>query len=522
MLQANGLAHLQRYASGVRLAPESFTIMKFLPIAVAFALSIRGLQAAFTLDVDQPDIAAFRSVEKTDSASGHGSEIFWDQPADAILVGLALWEGRYGDAAVIGGMQPIYEADGKRFRGRRYGRTRGPGRVFEAKPGEAVFGITVRCNRVVDGMEIAFAPRGADGQLDGISGWRTPWIGRTGSGPELRLGGDGRVTVGLFGRSGTNFDGIGLLRMRKVSAPAMRDAPQNFAEIARLRDIEWTELLDERAWRQGLVAAKYFDAIEKLRHELSGPNHGADLAFLDAEIERVQMHTADSPLPDELSAQVQKLRRLYDAKCDEARRLCDAHSAELAGRIIRAARNLAVSQGVPIGDIPPTLAQISPPDAMDRPASMSDLFGGPDGGYFFDLAPQGYVLAGFRVRSGTGRGGRFVVRAIEPIWRAPGDRALGPKRGQGSDREEFLEAAEGYAVGGIRLRASVCILGMQVIFMKLGPDGSVDSKDSYESPWAGSSRPDITRVLDGSGRPAIGFFGRAGAEIDSLGLVFPK
>ena len=92
--------------------------------------------------------------------------------------------------------------------------------------------------------------------------------------------------------------------------------------------------------------------------------------------------------------------------------------------------------------------------------------------------------------------------------------------GQPSSQVRFASvlAKDGYAVAGIITKKNNLLDGFKVIFMRM--DGAkLNSKDSYESEWQGSTFGGEEIALGGDGRPVVGIHGRSGLVLDSLGLV---
>jgi hypothetical protein len=80
-------------------------------------------------------------------------------------------------------------------------------------------------------------------------------------------------------------------------------------------------------------------------------------------------------------------------------------------------------------------------------------------------------------------------------------------------------AKPGYAVGGLNVEADAHLTAMQVVFMKLKPDGGLDPEDQYTSEWIGAPKGEQVHTLGGSGRKIVGIHGRRAAMMDAIGLV---
>jgi hypothetical protein len=76
-------------------------------------------------------------------------------------------------------------------------------------------------------------------------------------------------------------------------------------------------------------------------------------------------------------------------------------------------------------------------------------------------------------------------------------------------------AKEGYAVGAVNVKTNTTVTAFQVVYMKLKPDGTLDTKDSYTSEWIGEPGPgDKEGTVSGDGRKVIG------AHVWNFGRVY--
>ncbi|HET6879304.1 MAG TPA: hypothetical protein VFI31_04085 [Pirellulales bacterium] len=80
-------------------------------------------------------------------------------------------------------------------------------------------------------------------------------------------------------------------------------------------------------------------------------------------------------------------------------------------------------------------------------------------------------------------------------------------------------ARDGYAVGAARINTYTYVDALQLVFMRIKPDGQLDPDDSYTSDWLGVRGAGNTYVLTGNGMPVIGIYSRTGLILDALALV---
>lgn len=155
---------------------------------------------------------------------------------------------------------------------------------------------------------------------------------------------------------------------------------------------------------------------------------------------------------------------------------------------------------------PPTVVR---PSVESPSESEGELIGGTGGSAFRNVNRQGQPLIGVRFSMGSWAG-KAALRQFDPIFER------GPSRGFG----EPAIAREGYAVGGLNVEASPYVAAVQLVYMRLQPDGRLDPSDTYTSDWLGTRSDAPARSLGGNGAPAIGVQGRRAAILDAVGLVF--
>ena len=104
--------------------------------------------------------------------------------------------------------------------------------------------------------------------------------------------------------------------------------------------------------------------------------------------------------------------------------------------------------------------------------------------------------------------GREALASLDPILRSetakPGASVL---------------AKEGYTVGGLVVDADGFVVAVQVIFVRLKPDGKPNPADRYTSDWIGKSSGKPPQTLDAQGATIIGLHGGRAAVLDSVGLI---
>jgi hypothetical protein len=146
---------------------------------------------------------------------GRDEEFEDEAPEGGMLVGLEVGVGRFVNNPVIKSVRPIYRVGNKESKGEWHGPT-GNDVVKEtvrvvAKPGYAVGAVTVKNGLGLDGLVVTFM-KIKDGKLDTEDAYESEYIGGTGGGRPVKIGGDGTPVTGLIGRSRADTaSGLGLL-----------------------------------------------------------------------------------------------------------------------------------------------------------------------------------------------------------------------------------------------------------------------------------------------------------------------
>lgn len=155
----------------------------------------------------------------------------------------------------------------------------------------------------------------------------------------------------------------------------------------------------------------------------------------------------------------------------------------------------------------------SPNGLKDLPAE----FFGSNRDRFHDIAPKGGVLVGARV-SYIMRFGGPKISSIQPVYRVGEKLVNGERHGGLLGKETTAIAKPGYAVGTVKTHTGLTVDGFEMIFMRIDGD-RLDSSDSYHSPWLGDENGGSPRNVSSEGKVPVGLQGRAGREVNALGLI---
>lgn len=137
-----------------------------------------------------------------------------------------------------------------------------------------------------------------------------------------------------------------------------------------------------------------------------------------------------------------------------------------------------------------------------------------------DVAKEGGYLVGFEM----GKGGWYqfsVLGGLKPIFATARGMRDGETRGKGKGTR--VVAKEGYAVGGLMVRYGEVVNGVQIIFMKINPDGlSLNRLDFYQTDWIGGEGGGKPKELSAKGKMVVGVIGGSGDVVHSVGLIHLK
>jgi mono/diheme cytochrome c family protein len=139
---------------------------------------------------------------------------------------------------------------------------------------------------------------------------------------------------------------------------------------------------------------------------------------------------------------------------------------------------------------------------------------------FRDVAPPGFLLVGVRV-SYIERFGGQKIRSAQPIFRSGRTLFEGQIHGEVIGPVTAAVAKNGYAVGGLRTHTGLTVDGFEIVFMRIKGE-RLDPNDTYNSPWLGDVKGGGPGEVFTNGSVAVGLQGRAGKEINALGLTVLK
>jgi hypothetical protein len=191
------------------------TILPFLvaacaPLALLAAADRAAAQAATGAKKSAPSRNLYAKIAKAikaDNTSQTDMTGMGDQPFKEVwksggyLVGLEFSYGVFaGNKLFIRSLRPIYQtADGQK-RGALRGVASNAIKRVVAKPGYAIGTLTVSSGLNVDGFEATFMK--IDGEsLDLDKSYKSEWYGSKGMGEGKKLGGDGALVIGIFGKT---------------------------------------------------------------------------------------------------------------------------------------------------------------------------------------------------------------------------------------------------------------------------------------------------------------------------------
>lgn len=160
------------------------------------------------------DAIAGKSTMKT-ALSGKREGTSETPPDGALLIGLNITEFGWRGKSVKT-VEPIFLGRDGVFHGKARGKPTNNVIRIEAKEGYAIGGLNTYAHDRIAAIQVVFMKIiPLTGKLDprAESRYTSPWYGTQGDGPATRLGGDGRLAIGVHGGMGADTDTIGLVMM---------------------------------------------------------------------------------------------------------------------------------------------------------------------------------------------------------------------------------------------------------------------------------------------------------------------
>jgi hypothetical protein len=161
--------------------------------------------------------------------------------------------------------------------------------------------------------------------------------------------------------------------------------------------------------------------------------------------------------------------------------------------------------------------QSDAPELPEGMIALPDKFFGPNRDRFHDIAPKGSVLVGAHV-SYIMKFGSPKISSVRPVYRVGGKNVEGKRYGTLQSKEVKAIAKPGYAVGAVNTHTGLTVDGFELVFMRIAGD-HLDTSDSYTSPWLGDIKGGSPRDVSSEGKLPVGLHGRAGKEVNALGLI---
>jgi hypothetical protein len=131
----------------------------------------------------------------------------------------------------------------------------------------------------------------------------------------------------------------------------------------------------------------------------------------------------------------------------------------------------------------------------------------PAGGQFRFVDPDGRLL-GLDYHLGEWEK-RKVVARLTPVYSID----------QPKSHSVRSIARKGYAVAGAELNADKFVYGIRLLFRRVKPDGTFDTKDAYAGEWIGVPATGQATKLVNDGRRVLGILIQQGAIVDRFALV---
>jgi hypothetical protein len=149
--------------------------------------------------------------------------------------------------------------------------------------------------------------------------------------------------------------------------------------------------------------------------------------------------------------------------------------------------------------------------------ARTPMVGGRGGSPFDDAPPSDTRVVGLRV-STTKVGGRRVLASLQALFDGGAAAPEGKVFGRAAGTPSAVQAPDGFALGALYVRGGSRVDGFRPVWLGRRADGSLDATRVSIGPWVGGHGGAAPTRL-GSGLPIVGVCGRAGLELDAIGLV---
>lgn len=131
-------------------------------------------------------------------------------PAGGVLVGVRVSYIMRLGGPKVSSVQPVYRIGERLVDGKRHGTLLSQESKAIAKPDYAVGAIKTHTGLTVDGFELVFMKVDGD-HLDANDSYKSSWLGDVKGGSPRDVSTEGKVPVGLQGRSGKEVKALGLI-----------------------------------------------------------------------------------------------------------------------------------------------------------------------------------------------------------------------------------------------------------------------------------------------------------------------
>jgi hypothetical protein len=152
-----------------------------------------------------------------------------------------------------------------------------------------------------------------------------------------------------------------------------------------------------------------------------------------------------------------------------------------------------------------------------KKVALSKVAGSNRGVYFADALDEGGMLVGLEIGTIEVNGQEFVS-AVKPLYRAARGDVSGTAHGIGSRTTVPIKAREGFAVGGIAVKAGAHVEAISITFMQTEGMG-LNPRNSYNSQWVGGDSGAQEFHLGGSGTPVVGIAGRIAPVTKTMSVL---
>jgi hypothetical protein len=166
----------------------------------------KSLQSATLSPNQTEEVGSIRQTEVVGGSGGFGFQV--KDPQSRPVIGFRYAMGSWAGQEALRELMPIYDREAA-----------SAGDAVMAREGYVVSGLELDAETFVNAVRVHFARQLPGGEIDPKETYVSDWVGeKSATRAAVKLGGEGTIVLGVFGRRGAVLDALGLLVQSGSSA----------------------------------------------------------------------------------------------------------------------------------------------------------------------------------------------------------------------------------------------------------------------------------------------------------------